>query len=132
MSALTRKLTPVLPVAAIEPLLPFWSALGYTVAMQVPHGDVIGFAILVDGHTELMFQTFDSIDADVPALAEPARRGPSFLFIEVDDIDAIERVLGDVERSFPRRQTFYGATEVGVREPGGHYVTFAQFAPAAD
>jgi len=132
MSALTRKLTPVLPVAAIEPLLPFWQALGYTVEMQVPHGDAIGFAILADGRTELMFQTYDSIDADVPALSEAARRGPSFLFIEVDDIDAVERALGEAERSFPRRQTFYGATEVGVREPGGHYVTFAQFAPAAD
>ena len=27
----------------------------------------------------------------------------------------------------PRRTTFYGATEVGYREPGGHVVTFAQF-----
>ena len=26
----------------------------------------------------------------------------------------------------PRRQTFYGADEIGVREPGGNLVMFAQ------
>ena len=26
----------------------------------------------------------------------------------------------------PRRQTFYGMDEIGVREPGGHVVMFAQ------
>jgi hypothetical protein len=27
----------------------------------------------------------------------------------------------------PRHDTFYGATEIGCREPGGHFVTIAQF-----
>ena len=27
-----------------------------------------------------------------------------------------------------KRETFYGATEIGFREPGGHYVVVAQFA----
>jgi hypothetical protein len=27
----------------------------------------------------------------------------------------------------PRRETSYGSTEIGYREPGGHFVTFAQF-----
>jgi hypothetical protein len=26
----------------------------------------------------------------------------------------------------PRRRTFYGAEEIGVREPGGNMVTFGQ------
>lgn len=131
MSNHCTSLTPVLPVAEIEPVLPFWQALGFEMTMQVPLGDRLGFAILSNGTLELMYQSYDSIAADVPALADVARQGPTFLFVQVDDIDSIERALGDAERTFPRRQTFYGATEVGVREPGGHYVTFAQFAEPA-
>ena len=40
---------------------------------------------------------------------------------------AIERALAAFPVLLPRRTTFYGATEVGYREPGGHAVTFAQF-----
>jgi dipeptidase D len=128
----SRKLTPVLPVQAIEPVLPFWQALGFEVTMQVPHGDAIGFAILGDGRTELMYQTHGSIDDDLPALSTAARQGATFLFVEVDDIDAVERAVAGAEVVFERRQTFYGATEIGVREPGGHYVTFAQFTERSD
>jgi hypothetical protein len=31
----------------------------------------------------------------------------------------------------PERTAFYGTREVGFQEPGGHYVTFAQPAAAA-
>lgn len=131
MAQLIRKLTPVLPVAAIEPVLPFWQALGFETTVQVPHGDRLGFVILGNGSAEIMYQTHDSIAADVPAVAAAARQGPSFLFIEVTDIDATERAVAAAPTVFSRRVTFYGATEIGVREPGGHYVTFAQFAAAA-
>lgn len=123
-----RRLTPVLPVEAIEPVLPFWRRLGFEATITVPEGDRLGFAILSDGALELMYQTHASIDGDVPALGTAARKGPTFLFVEVDDIDAVEAAMQDAEQAFERRQTFYGATEIGVREPGGHYVTFAQFA----
>lgn len=124
-----RKITAVLPVAAIEPSLPFWEAVGLTRTVEVPHGDALGFVILAGRDLEVMLQTHASIADDMPSLAEAARQGPTFLFIEVDDIDTIERALAGRELAFPRRTTFYGATEVGYREPGGHYVTFAQFPP---
>jgi len=34
--------------------------------------------------------------------------------------------LKGFEIVMPRRETFYGSTEIGYREPGGHFVTFAQ------
>ena len=52
------------------------------------------------------------------------------LFIEVEDLDAVERALEGVEPVVPRRKTFYGADELIVREPAGNVVTFAQFAAA--
>jgi len=30
----------------------------------------------------------------------------------------------------PVRTTFYGAREIGVKDPAGHVVTFAQYGPA--
>ena len=42
------------------------------------------------------------------------------------DLDAVDRALEDVPRALPRRRTFYGMDEIGVREPGGHVVMFAQ------
>jgi catechol 2,3-dioxygenase-like lactoylglutathione lyase family enzyme len=121
--------TAVLFVAAIEPSLAFWrDAVGFTVSVSVPEGDALGFAALERDGTEVMLQTYASLAHDMPHAAKAARDGSSFLFIEVDDLADIERRLAAYEPAMPRRQTFYGSEETGYREPGGHFVTFAQFA----
>jgi len=48
------------------------------------------------------------------------------LFIEVGNIDEVERSLDGIDHVIPRRRTFYGMDEVVVREPGGYVVVFAQ------
>lgn len=122
-----KKLTPTLAVEAIEPVLPFWvEKLGFEVITEVPEGDRLGFIILKNAQVEIMYQTLDSIRGDIPELADSPLKG-SFLFVEVDDLDAIDEVLSDVPRVVPRRRTFYGADELIVREPAGNVVTFAQF-----
>lgn len=121
-----KKLTPVLFVERIEDQLPFWmDMLEFEKTVEVPHDDVLGFVILVKDGIELMLQSYASVAADVPALQGDRAHVP--LFFEVTDINVIENRLGDRERLFPRRTTFYGATEVGVRDPAGNPVTFAQF-----
>jgi hypothetical protein len=122
-----KRLTPVLVVEAIEPVLPFWvDRLGFTVTTEVPHDDHIGFVILQKGNIELMYQTLASVAADVGAIGEHPLRGTA-LFIEVEDVNAIEKALQGIDPITPRRKTFYGADELIVREPGGNVVTFAQF-----
>ena len=123
-----RKLTPLLYVEEIESCLPFWEKVGFQKTVEVPHGDKLGFVILVNGDIELMYQTRASVSEDVPSLAQSPMRG-SFLFVEVDDLDAVERALSGVTPVVPRRKTFYGADELIVKEPAGNTVTFAQFAP---
>jgi hypothetical protein len=49
------------------------------------------------------------------------------LFIEVDDIDETQQALDGIDHVIPRRTTFYGATEIVVREPAGNTIVFAQF-----
>ncbi len=124
-----RKLTPVLVVEAIEPVLAFWSALGFGRTVELPADDGrLGFVILARDGLEVMYQTLASVRADEPAVADRVGAGSAALFIEVADLDAVQRLLpADCERLVAERQTFYGARETIVREPGGHVVTFAEF-----
>lgn len=122
-----KKVTPLLFVEEIEPCLSFWEKVGFTRGPEVPHGDKLGFVILQHGDVEIMYQTRASVAQDVPALGNSAMQG-SFLFIEVADLDAIEKALSGVTPVVPRRKTFYGSEELIVKEPAGNAVTFAQFA----
>ena len=125
-----NRLTPVLMVESIEPCLPFWvDRLGFSKTVEVPHGDKLGFVILARDGVEVMYQTRASVQDDVAELANSPMRG-SMLYIDVEDIDAVENALKGIPRVIPRRTTFYGADEVIVREPGGNSVAFAQYAKA--
>lgn len=124
------RLTPVLMVDAIEPVLSFWvDRLGFSKTTEVPHEEKLGFVILERDGVEVMYQTKASVGADIPPLASSPQRG-TFLFFQVEDLDEIEATLEGVPAVVPRRKTFYGADELIVREPAGNVVTFAQFAPA--
>jgi hypothetical protein len=35
--------------------------------------------------------------------------------------------LKDTKLEVEKHTTFYGSTEIGVRDPAGHFITFAQF-----
>lgn len=121
-----KKLTPILLVERIETSLPFWESLGFEKTVEVPHEESLGFVILVLGPCEVMLQSFASAEADVPDAIRSRNPGSVALYFEVDDIDAIEKKLGDAPIVVPRRTTFYGATEIFVEEPSGHVVGFAE------
>jgi uncharacterized glyoxalase superfamily protein PhnB len=121
-----NKLTPVLVVDAIEPCLSFWTErLGFAKVAEVPDGDRLGFVILAKDSVEVMYQTRESVRKDIPALASAAG-GATNLYIDVADVAAVERAVKGAEVIVPRRKTFYGADEIGVREPGGNVVIFGQ------
>ncbi len=121
-----KKLSPVIMVQSIEPCLSFWERLGFEKTAEVPEGDKLGFVILAKDGVEVMYQTFESVENDAPGLVVRDRGHAAALFIEVGDVEAVERALGGIEAVVPRRKTFYGMDEIGVREPGGHVVMFAQ------
>jgi uncharacterized glyoxalase superfamily protein PhnB len=122
-----KRLTPILYVEEIEPALPFWEGrLGFERTSEVPEGDRLGFVILKKGSVEVMYQTRQSILGDLPQLVSTPMGG-TLLFIEVEDLDAIEAALEGADIVEPRRRTFYGAQEILVREPGGNVINFAMF-----
>jgi len=123
-----KKMTPILYVDAIEPCLDFWmQRLGFAKTVEVPHGDKLGFVILVKDQLELMYQTWDSAAADIAGIAPRTTGHSAALYIDVEDMNAVERAMKGADVAHPRRKAFYGATEIFVREPGGHVVGFAQF-----
>lgn len=123
-----KKLTPVLIVDAIEPVLPLWTALGFAATAEVPQGDRLGFVILARDNVELMYQTRDSVAHDEPRILEGRRAvGATGVFIEVDKLDDVVFPSG-TEVLVERRKTPYGATEAIVRDAAGNGIVFAEFA----
>ena len=130
------KLTPVLVVDAVEPCLAFWTErLGFRQGNAVPGEDGrLVFASAERDAVEVMYQSRASVLAVEPEAtrAERARdlAGHSIaLFLEVDDLDAVERALAGVPVVKARHETFYGTSELYVREPGGTTVGFSMRLP---
>jgi uncharacterized glyoxalase superfamily protein PhnB len=125
------KITPILFAEEIEPCLKFWvERLGFEKTLDVPDGNKLGFAILQKGGVELMYQTYASAEKDVSTVTPDVRKGPSFLYVEVGNLDEIINAIKGTEIVMPVRTTFYGAKEVGIKDPAGHMIIFAQLGAA--
>jgi uncharacterized glyoxalase superfamily protein PhnB len=121
------RITSILTVEAIEPCLKFWvDTLGFEKTAEVKDGESLGFVSLSSGKVEVMLQTYNSLQKDIPDILEDLRSAPSVLYIEVNDIREIERRLKNFKVVVPKRKTFYGAEEIYFRSPGGHIIGFAQ------
>jgi uncharacterized glyoxalase superfamily protein PhnB len=128
-----NKITPVLLVEEVEPCIDFWvNRLGFTKTIEVPDGNKIGFVSLQKGNVELMYQSFSSVEKDDPNRTDVMRKGPTFLYVEVANLDETIAALKGAPVVMPVRTTFYGAKEIGVKDPGGHIITFAQMGAAAE
>jgi uncharacterized glyoxalase superfamily protein PhnB len=127
-----KKVTPILFVPEIEPVLPFWvEQLGFSKTVEVPDGERLAFVILAKDGVEIMYQSYSSVEKDVPVMAGEVRNTKAFLYVEVADLVTIQRALRGAAVYLPERTTFYGAREIGVHDPAGHFITFAQMSPSA-
>src|SRR5262245_41682892 len=130
--------TPVLVVEAIEPVAELWEGrLQLARVAAVEHEGRLGFVMYAGEGWTLMYQTQASVAADIgkesPQAREAVRRMRGSLqtvFIKVSDLAAIEAALAGLPIVMPRRTTFYGSTEIAIRDPAGHLVVFAQFKDA--
>ena len=70
--------------------------------------------------------------AQVPGVAQVRLDGVNPREVRVNlrvaDLDAVKAAVADAPVVMAERETFYGSRELGVQTPGGHRVTFAQFA----
>jgi uncharacterized glyoxalase superfamily protein PhnB len=122
-----KRITPVLYVKEIEPCVAFWvERLGFRKTAEVPEGDRLGFVILQKDGLEIMYQSFASAEKDAPTAAKEINGGRTFLYIEVDRLQPVMDVMKDAHIVVPLRTTFYGAREIGVKDPAGHVIVFAE------
>lgn len=126
-----KRITAVLYVEQIEPCAQFWvERLGFEKTAEVPDGDRLGFAILQKNGVEIMYQSFASAEKEAPALANEISGGRTFLYVEVDNLDDVIHAMKGANLVLPLRTTFYGAKEIGVKDPAGHMVVFAEMTAA--
>jgi hypothetical protein len=119
------RITQVLVVEAIEPLLPSWKeALGFGILVEVPEGERLGFVLLARDGQHVMLQTKASLAKDVPAVH--AQNPQNVTYIDVDSLDEAQAAMKGMEILVDRRTTFYGAHEAYYRIASGHIVGFAQ------
>lgn len=120
------KITPVVIVNEVEPCAQFWQKVGFERVAEVPHGDSLGFVILAGHGIELMYQSLESVKADDAKMGSYLRTGGTSLFVEVPDLDAAVKAVKGAPICLADRTTFYGMREIGVLDPGGNVVLFAQ------
>lgn len=126
-TATVKKITPILFAQEIEPCIKFWTErMGFHKTAEVPEGDKIGFVILQKDGLELMYQSYASVEKDNAATAQAVRKGPTFLYIDVEDLDVALAAAKGAEMPMLVRSTFYGSKEFGIKDPVGHYIIFAQ------
>ena len=123
-----KRITPVLLVNEIEPVLPFWvDRLGFVKTIEVPDGPKLAFVAFQKGSAEVMYQTYASVEKDAPPqMFAAAGSGPTYLYMEVDNLDAVLSAMKGQKIVMPERTAFYGMREFAVQDPAGHFVTFAQ------
>jgi len=126
-----KRITAVLYVDQIEPCAQFWvERLGFEKTAEVPDGDRLGFVILQKNGVEIMYQSFASAEKDAPALAKDISGGRTFLYVEVDDLEEVNNAMKGANLVLPLRTTFYGAKEIGIKDPAGHMIVFAEMTAA--
>ena len=123
-----KRLTPNLYTDDVESCVKFWvERMHFEKTAEVPDGGKLAFASLQKGTIELMYGSYASLEKEA-ALAGAYQRGTVFLFIEVDDLDAVLAAMKGAPLAVAVHKTFYGSTEFTVKDPAGHLITFAHFA----
>jgi uncharacterized glyoxalase superfamily protein PhnB len=122
-----KRITPVLYAERIEPCVDFWTIrFGFQKTVEVPDGDRLGFVILQKDDLEIMYQSFASAAKDAPAIAKDIEGGRAFLYVEVDKLEPFIAAAKNANVVLPVRTTFYGAKEIGLKDPASHVIIFAE------
>lgn len=105
----------------------YYQKLGFQVITSVPDekGNMI-FALMMNGTVTFMFQTFKSIENQLPSVSRQPG-GSLLLYIKMKGIRSFfEKIDGKVKILSGLEKTFYGATEFSVIDPNNFVLTFAE------
>ncbi|MDN5201799.1 VOC family protein [Fulvivirgaceae bacterium BMA10] len=102
--------------------------LGFEFVQSVPENGQFDWAMMQHGDVVLMFQSQESLGKDVPALKGHRPGGSLTFYIRVNDIGGLYEELKkkEVEIVVELNKTFYGATELTIRDLNGYYLMFSE------
>jgi uncharacterized glyoxalase superfamily protein PhnB len=119
-------ISPNIFVKDINKTIDFYKQLGFAVVMTVPEEGDITWAMMTCGNVTFMFQTLESLGADLPAIKRQ-EGGSLLLYIQTKGIrDLHDRIKNKVNIVKGLDKTFYGATEFSILDINGYILTFAE------
>ncbi|HXD76204.1 MAG TPA: VOC family protein [Puia sp.] len=121
-----HKVSPNIYVDDIHATIAFYRNLGFDLLTQVGEGPDMIFALMTCGDINFMFQTFKSIEGQLPQVNR-TNGGSLLLYI---DMSGIREFYGQLEGRVPivrhLELTFYGATEFSIEDNNHYLLTFAE------
>lgn len=121
-----ESISPNIFVKDLERTIEFYKQIGFNIVMTVPEEGDLVWAMMNYGNVNFMFQTFDSLGADIPEISRQDG-GSLLLYIRIKEIRVFhERIKGKVNVIKGLEKTFYGATEFSIQDINGYVLTFAE------
>lgn len=119
-------ISPNIFVKDINTTIEFYQQLGFNVITTVPEQGDLVWAMMTCGNVTFMFQTFDSLGSDLPAIARQDG-GSLLLYIQMKQIrEFYNRIKDKVNIVKELQKAFYGATEFSIQDINGYILTFAE------
>lgn len=121
-----ESISPNIFVNNIDETIKFYEHLEFKLTMRVPEQGNLVWAMMINGNVTFMFQTFESLGADLPEISR--QDGGSLLFyIRIKEIRKYhDRIKDRVNIMKGLEKTFYGATEFSIQDNNGYILTFAE------
>ncbi len=122
-----ESLVPNLFVQDINQTVKFYQGLGFELTMtNPPEGEFI-WAMMTYGNVFLMFQTFDSLAAEIPEISRQSG-GALLFYIKLKNIAEFHHRIKEKAKVIKGlEKTFYGAMEFSIVDNNGFVLTFAEF-----
>ena len=105
----------------------FYQLIGFQQTMSIPDtGDGFVWVMMNNGNVTFMFQTFDSLNNDLPDISRQ-NGGSLLLYINLKGIRGyFDSIKDKVTVLVGLEKTFYGATEFTIKDNNNYVLTFAE------
>lgn len=118
--------SPNIFVKDINQTIEYYKQLGFLVTVTVPESGNYIFAMMTCGNISFMFQTFESLAEELPAISRQ-NGGSLLLYIQTKGIRKFyEDIKDKVNVIKGLEKTFYGATEFSILDINNYVLTFAE------
>ena len=118
--------SPNIFVQDINKTIEYYEQLGFQLNLTVPEKGNFIFAMMNWGNISFMFQTFESLGEELPAVSRK-NGGSLLLYIQIKGIRKFfEDIKDKVNIIKGLEKTFYGATEFSILDINNYILTFAE------